>query len=75
MSQKQQKFSVTILHELNAAGQHRLVGVGSDGTNNPSEWVPQSQLLEHLGLWACADPSLGLPPVFSVREREHQVLA
>lgn len=74
MSQKA-KFSVTVLHELNSCGQHRIVTVGSDGTNSTGEWFSTNELASHLNLWASADPSKGLPEVFIVRDKAYQVLS
>ena len=70
-----QKFSLTVLHELNPQGQHRIVTVGNDGTNSAGEWFAVTELATHLDLWASADPSKGLPEVFKVREVAHQVLS
>lgn len=72
---KQAKFSVTVLHELNNCGQHRIVTVGSDGTNSTSEWFSTNELATHLNLWASADPTKGLPEVFTVRDHAYQVLS
>jgi hypothetical protein len=74
MSQKA-KFSLTVIHELNNSGQHRIVTVGSDGTNSAGEWFSTTELATHLDLWVSADPSKGLPEVFKVRDTAYQVLS
>jgi hypothetical protein len=72
---KQAKFSVTVVHELNNCAQHRIVTVGSDGTNSAGEWFSVNELATHLNLWASADPSKGLPEVFTVHDKAYQVLS
>lgn len=72
---KKAKLSLTTIHELNNCGQHRIVLVESGGTNSAGEWFSTNELAEHMSVWASADPSKGLPEVFTIRERNHQVLA
>jgi hypothetical protein len=74
MSKKAQ-LSLTTIHELNNCGQHRIVLVSSEGTNSAGEWFSVNELAEHLAVWASADPTKGLPEIFTVRERSYQVLA
>ena len=69
------KSSLTIIHELNNLGQHRIVTVASNGTNSAGEWVSTVELALHLNLFASADPSKGLPEVFTCREPAYQVLS
>ena len=69
-------MSLTLLHEHNAAGQHRIVAVADDGTNKVGEWFPVAELATLLDLYASANPSLPVPAgVFTCREKAHQVLA
>ena len=72
---KTRKPFLTLIHEHNAEGQHRIVIVAADGTNKPGEWVEARRLATNLHLFACADPSLGLPAgIFTCSEKPHQVL-
>lgn len=69
-------MSLTVIHEFNASGQHRIVCVADDGTNKAGEWAPTADLATCLNLYANADPASPLPAgVFKVREVAHQVLA
>lgn len=68
-------MSLTLLHEQNSAGQHRIVAVADDGTNKAGEWAPIAELATLLDCYANADPASPLPPgIFTVREKPHQVL-
>ena len=69
-------MSLTLIHEFNAKGQHRIVAVADDGTNSTGEWVSTTDFAHHLDLHANADPVNGLPAgIFKTREASHQVLA
>lgn len=67
----------TIIHEYNDKGQHRIVQVNPDSTNECSDWVDVHSLAQ-LGKLLAHGGSVDqhLPPgVFTVREVAHQVLA
>lgn len=67
---------MTLIHEYNDKGQHRIVAVADDGTNSHGDWAETHQIAQHLDLYACADPESGLPAgIFKTREVNHQVLA
>lgn len=69
-------MSLTLLHEQDHAGRHRIVAIADDGTNKTGEWKPTTELATLLDLYANADPSSPLPPgIFTVKEKPHQVLA
>ena len=71
-----QKAALTLIHEHNSAGQHRVVAVASDSTNSTGDWVDERNLAKHLDVYANADANNGLPMgIFKVREVPHQVLA
>ena len=66
---------LTLVHELTADAQHRIVAIADDGTNSVGEWAPVQKLAHHLDLHANADPSNGLPSgIFKSKEVKHQVL-
>ena len=68
-------MSLTLIHEMTAAGQHRIVAVADDGTNSAGEWVETRQLAQHLDVLANADSTLPLPPgIFKVKEVPYQAL-
>ena len=70
-----QKLSLTLIHESNSAGQHRIVAVASDGTNSSGEWQDVRKLAAHLDVFANSDADNSLPlGIFKVREVSHQVL-
>lgn len=67
--------SITLIHEVNKLGEHRIVAVSSDGTNSAGEWAAAHNLATHLDVLANADPDSGLPlGIFKVKEVAHQVL-
>ena len=69
-------MSLTLLHEFNSKGQHRVVAVADDGTNSAGDWAEPHNFAHHLDVHANADPANGLPAgVFKTREVSHQVLA
>lgn len=69
-------MKLTLIHEHNATGQHRIIVMAEDGTNSSGPWAEAHQLAHHLDLHASADPSFGLPPgIFRTKELAHQVLA
>lgn len=69
-------MSLTLIHEMTADGQHRIVAVSDDGTNSTGEWVDTRQLATHLDVYANAGGVAVLPAgIFKVREVAHQVLA
>lgn len=68
---------MTLIHELTAAGQHRIVQVNDDGTNKTGDWVETRELAELDKYLANASAEHnGLPPgIFTVRECAYQSLA
>ena len=66
---------MTLIHEHNPQGQHRIVLVKEDGTNEAGEWA-ETRVLATKGKWfANADVGTPLPPgIFTVREASYQVL-
>ena len=69
-------MKITLMHEIQENGQHRIVAVAEDGTNSVGKWAPAHELAQHLGLFGNTDYGNGLPPgIFQVKERPHQVLA
>lgn len=67
----------TLIHEYNDKGQHRIVKVFSDSTNECSSWVDVHNLAK-LGKFLAHGGSVdqALPPgIFTIREVAHQVLA
>lgn len=69
-------MSLTLVHEMNSKGQHRIVAICDDGTNSAGEWVDTHELAQHLDVFANADFSNLLPPgIFKVREVSYQSLA
>ena len=70
-----QKSNITLIHEVNGLGEHRIVAICSDGTNSAGEWAVAHKLASHLDVLANADPDSGLPlGVFKIKEVAHQVL-
>ena len=64
-----------VIHEINPHGQHRIVVLNPDGTNEQSEWMPVEQVANLGSLFASADPSSPLPAhVFTAREVPAQVV-
>lgn len=69
------KSFLTLIHEVNSLGEHRIVAVANDGTNGAGEWAPAHKLAFHLDVIANADPDNGLPlGIFKTKEVAHQVL-
>lgn len=69
-------MSLTLIHEFNSKGQHRIVCMSDDSTNSAGDWAEPHDLAHHLNLHASADPSNGLPAgIFTTSEKKHQVLA
>lgn len=76
MSKRKSVSKLTIVHEYNSHGEHRLVALHSDGTSKTGDWVPVSDLAVLLNLYANGDPSNGLPPgVFRTMDVNHQTIA
>ena len=70
-----QKLSLTLIHETNNTGQHRIVAIATDGTNSNGDWQDVRKLASHLDTFANSDADNGLPlGIFKVREVFHQVL-
>lgn len=69
-------MSLTLIHEMTADGQHRIVAVADDGTNSAGEWVDTRSLAQHLDVLANAGGIKELPAgIFKTREVSYQVLA
>ena len=68
---------MTLIHEVNKEGQHRIVCVKDDGTNEVGEWA-EGRDLAGLNDWrANTTPGIdGLPAgIFKAKEVPYQVLA
>ena len=66
-----------LIHEYNDKGQHRIVRVNTDSTNECSDWVDVhtlAQLGKNLAHGGSVDSALP-PGIFTLREVPHQVLA
>lgn len=67
---------MTLIHEVNARGQHRIVIVNDDKEVNAGEWSEAVDLAVNGKFFGNSDPGNGLPPgIFQVKEFTHQVLA
>ena len=70
------KATKQLIHEFNQHGQHRIVILSSDGTNEASEWFGVEQIIHFCGVYATADTSSGLPPhIFRAASVPCQVVA
>lgn len=68
---------MTLIHEVNPEGQHRIVRVNDNGTNDAGDWA-EGRDLARLEKWlANATPGIdGLPAgIFTVKGVDYQVLA
>ena len=77
MAKKRKSVSkLTIVHEFDNHGQHRLVALHSEGTSQTGDWYPVSDVATILNLYANGNPGNGLPAgVFRTIDHPHQVLA
>ena len=67
---------MTLIHEMNLQGQHRIHIVEEGKEVDAGEWAQGHELAEHKGYFANSDFSNHLPPgIFRVREHAYQVVA